>query len=721
MQDHHDPQRRRQEGDRTTSNSNAPAGVSTSFPFRGFSTSIANLTYEPLRSAAGEQSHNDDRINFCSVFCVGILQNDRDRFLIQGIVPPSLLRRFFLHIVFPVTVFVVACVEAAHIPNPVLNEIVSYASLLLLLSYGFYQLYRGRQKRIQVRYDLLQTRYQTTSAQQNQESSSNHHHRNSTIGRVLMRRQQEMEEADCSTTATTSSSETRDALQGQTLADMHAAHPCCIIGCYPQDSEEYPACCFGYHPQICGICALAQEGREIERFLPSPYYRIDYITMQSYSTYYPQIYQAKHQQYNEQSSPSLLPPLSRLSKRLLQMVFSLFAFLLVWCFLNSSLWRSILRRQIPHHSFHYTDWVIFILVWLQATVLVCIARYLVHAYNQSRGRSSLLSLDAIIKYVASGCCIATIMAVFGELAIGLVFKAFIFLVLAICGIEMVDDPDTQNAASFLGGGQSGQRLYSIFASSIPTSVSFIDTFGLDHPVFYAIYIFVQAFVVAAGVEEFCKYAAYRMVEHPDFLSRAEIEQAMSVIYGQDEEEIEEGRRQRSSRVDFSKQRESLQEYAAAITLAMVCVAIGFTLCENLVYVFIYSGNSPMMELYVLIARSLFPIHPIVAGIQSIGVVRRDVERDASFGLKRIIFPALVFHGGYDFFLLFLDYLTKRHGTFVDANDDDSILDGFTVATSTASWLISFAFMFGALFYLYRKSRQQRERLMHLDTRNAALL
>ena len=84
---------------------------------------------------------------------------------------------------------------------------------------------------------------------------------------------------------------------------------------------------------------------------------------------------------------------------------------------------------------------------------------------------------------------------------------------------------------------------------------------------------------------------------------------------------------------------------------MVSTALGFACCENLVYIFIYSPPSLDNQISTLLARSFFPVHPLCAAIQSIGVCRRDLEGDKRYGLGRIILPAFVLHGSFDFVLM----------------------------------------------------------------------
>merc|ERR1712161_130689 len=94
---------------------------------------------------------------------------------------------------------------------------------------------------------------------------------------------------------------------------------------------------------------------------------------------------------------------------------------------------------------------------------------------------------------------------------------------------------------------------------------------------------------------------------------------------------------------------------SAITVAMVSVALGFACCENLMYVFVYSTTSLGVEISTLVARSFFPVHPLCAAIQSIGVCKRDLEVTKKIGIGRIISPAVLLHGSFDFVLMVWEY------------------------------------------------------------------
>jgi hypothetical protein len=141
---------------------------------------------------------------------------------------------------------------------------------------------------------------------------------------------------------------------------------------------------------------------------------------------------------------------------------------------------------------------------------------------------------------------------------------------------------------------------------------------------------------------------------------------------------------------------------------MVSVAMGFTCCENLVYVFLYSPGSPRVELYVLLSRTLFPVHPIAAALQSVGVCRRDLE-GAAAPLWRIVLPAVLFHGSYDFFILWADFLSKRHGVQADEGGER-----VSVVAVAVSFFVSVLVLASALAHLWRQGRRQRRRLAELD-------
>ncbi len=194
-------------------------------------------------------------------------------------------------------------------------------------------------------------------------------------------------------------------------------------------------------------------------------------------------------------------------------------------------------------------------------------------------------------------------------------------------------------------------------------------FQRQYPILSIIFLFCSAYLIAALVEESCKYFGYRMIDHPDFVKDTDLEKAVALgVFEDDEDDDDDDRfecgggfecgddddvndendrdlehpvRQTiSSRfidVDMSPseedgrtnaQTEQLREKAeiyplsepktlvstgSAITIAMVSVSLGFAACENLIYIFLYNRGTLNAEIAVLLSRSLFPVHPLCAG------------------------------------------------------------------------------------------------------------
>jgi hypothetical protein len=357
-------------------------------------------------------------------------------------------------------------------------------------------------------------------------------------------------------------------------------------------------------------------------------------------------------------------------------------------------------------------------------------------------KATALSVDAMIKYFFAGFFLSVSLAVFWELFLGLFVKAIVSIFLALVGVHIVKDTNGYQESPTASGDYRGSGFgQAMLSNPLSTAASarhddYLKSYGNEHPIFYTIYLLVASFLLAAFVEEVCKYFGYRMIEHPDFMTKQELDESMHVVHGerdtdQDTQASDEDhgyyeeqgraqviqrrqdklqrRRQEQLKNDFSKQGRSVQAHGGAITLAMICVAMGFTCCENLVYIFIYSGSSFYMELFVLLSRALFPVHPIAAAIQSLGVVKRDVEnsrQDSRLG-RGILLPAVLFHGSYDFFILWIDYLVKRKGSYTD--DDEKIAAG-----EAFSFLLSLAIMGGAVLYYFIMARKQRDRLHAMD-------
>eukprot|EP00536_Pseudo-nitzschia_multiseries_P012076 jgi/Psemu1/308748/fgenesh1_kg.441_\ len=160
---------------------------------------------------------------------------------------------------------------------------------------------------------------------------------------------------------------------------------------------------------------------------------------------------------------------------------------------------------------------------------------------------------------------------------------------------------------------------------------------------------------------------------------------------------------------------------------MVTVALGLACAENLLYIFVYTPKNLMSEVSTLYVRCLLPIHPMAAALQSIGVCRRDLEKDSSYGIGWIIFPAWLLHGSFDASLMAFSAIKKileRHNVLKDYGSATSVPgiepgggeavdvdDGLPFAVYVT--LIPCI----AMIYFLNESFYQRERLEQLDRDN----
>jgi preprotein translocase subunit YajC len=108
------------------------------------------------------------------------------------------------------------------------------------------------------------------------------------------------------------------------------------------------------------------------------------------------------------------------------------------------------------------------------------------------------------------------------------------------------------------------------------------------------------------------------------------------------------------------------------------------------------------------------VHPILAAIQSVGVCERDVEMSKSKKLGRIILPAVIFHGMFDFLIALIDFIGKLVGRQVE--EGDFRISNITELLTIVACVVV---MFSALYFFYRRSNQQRERLAETDQQVAA--
>lgn len=704
--------------------------VGRTYNYRGFSTSIGDMFANPQH----------ERVDCCAMTCCGVFQSDRDRYLLQGVAPPSPWKRLWVHLLLPLTLFIMAGYIALHVQDVVLNELLCLAFLGLLLGGLFVQCSKGRSKRMDIRKDVLFYKYQILQ-----------HRHDMSIDQILdQTRRPEHDDEDYY-------------FMGQTHRDIGCAHPYCfMMGCYATDrpvaahqiaADDNPveaslcSCLYnffcspvcGMHTQLCGVCGMAQESREIEQtLLPPAYRRLDYITMQPMLKYFEPIYTQRWRLFHNSDGgePAVIgpfsewPQLSQLSKILLQGWIALTIFLGVWSIVGPIFWTNFLQGEGRRHYFGIADFLIYMGTWIANFGLFAIV-----IYFAVKNRQLELSIDAMIKYFGCGFLLSTTLAVFYELIIGLTLRLMMLCVMAFSGIDIQEGntyslEEWTRAPLTLGFGRTSVGISMTAAAG---GDDYLPIFGRDHPVAYSIYLFIQAFFLAALIEEICKYFGFRMIEHPDLnFTQRDLEQAARAGLGhqidehggEDDEYSEEeeagrvvdanaARRGLSSQhhLDFIHHAKSHEAQGAAITVAMICVAIGFSVCEDLMYIFFYNGSSIKMEIYVLLARALFPVHPICAALQSIAVTQRDVERlPTRFG--QVILPAVLFHGTFDFVLIWLDFLdalTRQDG--YNDTDDEFIEAGpcYYISIVLAVLLVA-----GTLYWYYKKSKSQRERLASYD-------
>lgn len=266
--------------------------------------------------------------------------------------------------------------------------------------------------------------------------------------------------------------------------------------------------------QLGGVCGMAQESREIESaLLPPAYRRLDYVSMQPMLAYFENIYNQRWRQFNTLNTSgvdgpqavgpfqplegSWFPPLSGLSITILQGWVALTVWLGIWSVVGPIFWTQMVKGDGRRHFFSVPDYVVYLASWL-----VCLGTFTVVVYLVQRRRPLELSVDSMIKYFASGFVLSTTLAIFYELVVGLILRLMILIYMSLLGINVVEDREysmewmRQPLSQGFAGGPS--RIYTAAAAD---GEDYLPVFGRDHPVIYSIYLFLNAFVLAALVEE----------------------------------------------------------------------------------------------------------------------------------------------------------------------------------------------------------------------------
>jgi PrsW family intramembrane metalloprotease len=148
--------------------------------------------------------------------------------------------------------------------------------------------------------------------------------------------------------------------------------------------------------------------------------------------------------------------------------------------------------------------------------------------------------------------------------------------------------------------------------------------------------------------------------------------------------------------------------------------LGFACAENLLYVFVYTPPGLNQEISTLIVRCLFPIHPLAAAIQSLGVCRRELENDSSTQVGRILFPAWLLHGAFDFFLMAYSLIAKilsepdsDGGTTPSTTRTGNLPEQESISSTVVVSCVMIIPLMAVYFY-FKNAWDQRDRLEELD-------
>ena len=358
----------------------------------------------------------------------------------------------------------------------------------------------------------------------------------------------------------------------------------CLFGCLAHLFCSWGCNCWC---QCCGMCAAAQEEREIlarhDDDSSKNMSKMDYITFQPFTEYGEGMDDLRAS--NDRTWRSHFAAQSRLAKYL-------------WRLWFAGLGIMATLALVPPIRFTTDQFLVVLATFAQAFVVL----YLVYWWKHRMD----VSLDTVVKCFAVGFLVSTQLAMASETVVSALIEV-------IAQFIFIAEHRTDLVRWFL-------------AILLPAG---------------------QAFIVAAMSEELTKYFGFWMVETPDTVTT-------------------ENRPHRSS-----------EAVAAGITASMVATATGFACCENLEYVFAAGGDA-RSEINTLLLRSLFPVHPLAAAIQSIGVCRRDVEGNKLFSLGRVLLPAVLVHGFFDFFLMVAPVIQKLVSKGEKAEQNaDSLLNATT--------------------------------------------
>jgi len=692
--------------------------------YKGFSSSISHIFADPATA----------RSDCCAIACCGVLQSDYNRYILHGKRPPSFKQRCLQHILVPLSVFMSAGYIAVTVNDKTLNQVLACVLMFFCISWTFFGCVRSSYKKCMFRRALLkkvmQRRNGVIVLESEDEDDEN-----------LMLPQTSFElmcaHRACGCYPSDSEKSTDKGDSGGGGDDDNQPQDLCGV-MFKKFSDLFCGRLCSCHFQFCGTCALAQEGRQLDSMIHINKRRIDYVSLQFFTDYVNLIRNLRNTK--DDAIANHFKALSKLSR----MIVKTFIFIIVFVtFLSVA--------ELPR-NFEVYNLVVFLLTFLQAFCVL----YLVHwQWNRFD-----LSLDAVIKYFACGFVLCVTSAIFFEGLFSVILQLVIRFVFRTT-VQVANDNDYERGflnywpyTTFV----DGQSPWNIYAEVD----DYKRAFHRQHPILSIVILFIDSYFLAALVEEISKYYGFIMVEHPDFLTDSELVAAAEFSAVEDDDsqagcgdagggdeseddseaeqvEIQQaghcgmggmvltdapvGNRHQtlSSRflsgdeydVDLTKLQKvelhpaptrTFNSIGAGITIAMVSASVGFACCENLIYIFLYTEGNAFTQFFTLFQRSLFPIHPLCAAMQSIRVCKRQLENDRSMQLGRIIFPAIILHGTFDFSLMFFNFL-------ISLQDEDSW--EIWLFSILALLIAIFIQCFGYLYYII-ESRRQVNRLNHLD-------
>ena len=640
----------------------------------GFSTSICALFDDPY-----------ERSSCCALTCCGTFLQDRNSFLLTGEKPPA----WWIRILGYIGGFILA----AFIPpfGPVLFIIGMAVRATLLRQQLRLKLQQKMFMEQQQQQQQQQQNSGTTEQQQQQNSGTTEHQQQQAYyssrsehwccacvsndkRRVLVVTDQDQDQDN---------NDSLDEQEWRELERRQKADFCfhlwkCLSNCCCN------VCCFSYW-NWCGMCATAQEDRQLKQLLPNTAFLRDYITFQPFAQYYPQIQSLRYDQEQEQDNNDNtnattttfwdhINTLSELSSKLLKILLSTLFLLLA-----AATFHLL-------NNFRLSKVIIIAATLFQAFVILYIVYWRNHRHD--------ISLDAIIKLFASGFVLAMSVALLVELILSIIGTlVFDFIITEEFlqdhpELEYYNDADNDN-----------------YRDKMVNDATVMKAMAKKHFPTLLVFLFFKSVIVAALVEEMTKYFCFWMVEHPDFIygngngngngntwEQVELEGGFTSTTTSPDATTNANTTSTSTNTintpptspseaattnlpPFHPRPTPTHSTAGAIiTVGMIATAVGFSCSENLVYVF--SQGSIAGEIIVLFMRSLMPVHSICAAIQSIGVVRRDVELDRDYQIGWALLPAILLHGFFDFALYtiaFVQFLTAppQQTPTVDPSNNDN--------------------------------------------------